>query len=165
MNDLEYQKLKEQSWRGNLKPAELARLQSHLAAHPETRGDWDEEAALNRLLERLPNAPVSSNFTARVLQAAERAAAQRPNWFERFSPRWLRLGWMPRVAMVASMICVGIISFHEYQLASRTKLAHGAAEFGEMATLPKMEWLKDFETINRLSKVQVADTELLALLK
>ena len=51
-------------------PSEEAELQKYLAANPAERADWQVEAELNRLLERLPEAPpVASNFTARVLKA------------------------------------------------------------------------------------------------
>ena len=75
MNESEYQALIEASWRRSLTDDEQARLDSWLRVHPEMHNEWEEESALNRMLEELPEAPVASNFTARVLQAVQREAA------------------------------------------------------------------------------------------
>ena len=53
----------------------VAGRRAHLAAHPEAQADWEAEAGLNDALGRLPDVAVSSNFTARVLQAVEREIA------------------------------------------------------------------------------------------
>jgi hypothetical protein len=159
MNDADYQNLKETAWRRPLSPAEEKRLRDIVAAKPALQAQWAEEAALNRLLGRLPAARVSSNFTARVVQAA-RGVPARPVWSERLAPfGWLSRNWMPRVALGLAMVCCGFLSFHEYQSVRRAQIAR------ELAALPPMEWLKDFDTIDRLNKVSVADTELLAVLR
>ncbi|MGH7972242.1 MAG: hypothetical protein ACREIC_26315, partial [Limisphaerales bacterium] len=62
---------RELNWRRKLTAAEEARLRSWFAEHPEARADWEAEAALSDALARLPDAPVASNFTARVMQTAE----------------------------------------------------------------------------------------------
>jgi anti-sigma factor RsiW len=149
-----------------LTPPELARLRQCLAAHPELQGRWEEEAALDRLLHRLPAARVSSNFTARVMQAAQHAPA-RSGW-----RRWLASWppapamWLPRCALGAAMVCVGLLSFRGYhQLAQRAQAARDLASVSRLAALPRMEWLKDFDTIERLNKVKVADDDLLAVLQ
>ena len=166
MNPLEYQELIETSWLRKLTPVEEERLRFYLAANPQAHAEWDQEKALNQLLQKLPDAPVSSNFTARVLQAVERAESKRARERRKiFSLEWLRLGWMPRVAVAGLAISVSFVSFREFQVVQRKKVADELAQVSQVATLPKMEWLKDFETIDRLSKVQVADTELLAMLK
>jgi len=54
---------------GRWTAAEDAQLETYLASHPDERTFWDEELHLNQLLSQTPDAPVSSNFTARVLQA------------------------------------------------------------------------------------------------
>ena len=97
-NDPIYNHLRELSWRRKLTGAEEAELRAWLAAHPEAQADWEAEAGLNAALGRLPDVPVPSNFTARVLQAAEREAAaelRRPGWKWRV---WPRLRWLPKVA-------------------------------------------------------------------
>jgi hypothetical protein len=159
MNDADYQKLRETGWRRTLTPAEEERLGGIVAAQPALKAQWEEEAALNRLLGRMPAARVSSNFTARVVQAA-RSAPARPAWSERLAPfRWLSRHWMPRVALGLAMVCCGLLSFREYQAVHQAHVAR------ELAALPPMEWLKDFDTINRLNKVSVADDDLLEALQ
>src|SRR5262245_52089399 len=75
MNESEYQALMEASWRRPLTDEEQARLDAWLRTHPAAHNEWEAEMALNRLLEQLPEAPVASNFTARVLQALDRESA------------------------------------------------------------------------------------------
>ena len=84
-NDPIYNRLRELSWRRELTAAEEAELRAWLAAHPEAQADWEAEAGLNEALRQLPDAPVPSNFTARVLQAVEREAALRER---RRGARW-----------------------------------------------------------------------------
>ncbi len=159
MDDADYQKLRETGWRRPLSPAEEERLRGIVSAHPARRAQSEEDAALTRLLGRMPAARVSSNFTARVMQAA-RETSPAPHWRERVAPfRWLSGNWMPRVALGLAMVCCGVLSFREYQSVHRAQVAR------QLAALPPMEWLKDFDTINRLNKVSVADDDLLAALR
>ncbi len=67
MNDPLFNKLREASWRRPLTASEEAELRAWLAAHPEARAEWESDTALNDLLSRVPNAPVPTNFTTRVL--------------------------------------------------------------------------------------------------
>jgi hypothetical protein len=63
------------------------------------------------------------------------------------------------------MVCVTLFSFREYQVIHRVRMAREVASVSRVATLPSMEWLKDFDTINGISQVKVADDELLAALE
>jgi len=49
-------------------------LREWLAAHPEAQESLDLETGLTEALRKVPDVPVASNFTARVLQAVEREA-------------------------------------------------------------------------------------------
>ena len=60
--------LRELLWRRRLTDAERAGLRSQ----PEIQADLEIESRLSEALADLPDTPVSSNFTARVLQAVER---------------------------------------------------------------------------------------------
>ncbi|MGD0815584.1 MAG: hypothetical protein ABSA83_18480 [Verrucomicrobiota bacterium] len=165
MRDEEYQKIKEAGWRRALTSDEEAALRQFLAAHPGARQAWNEEAALNRLLQRWPAPVVSSNFTARLLQAVQRAPVRR-SWRDWFAPaQWLPEGRAWRVAMCSMMIGVGLFSFHESQMMHRARMARERAGVSSVAALPPMEWLKDYDTINGISRVKVADDELLAALE
>jgi hypothetical protein len=159
MDDSDYQKLIETGWRKPLTPLEEERLRGIVAAQPALRAQWEEDAALNRLLGRMPAARVSSNFTARVMLGV-RAASAAPAWNRRAAPFWgFSRNWMPRLALGLAMVCCGVFSFREYQAVHRAQVAR------ELTALPPMEWLKDFDTINRLNKVAVADDDLLAALR
>ena len=50
MNDAEYQKLLEASWRRELTAGERALLEAGLVAQPDLRTAWQEETQLNALL-------------------------------------------------------------------------------------------------------------------
>jgi hypothetical protein len=165
MQDAEYQNLMEASWRRPLTALERARLRELLAAHPQWEASWDEDAALNGLLRRLPSAAVATNFTARVVQAAQRLPAK-PAWRRQLEMLpWLPVGWVPRAALVLAMLCCGLFSFHEYQALHQAKVAREVASASRLAGLPSIDWLENFDTINRLNKVKVADDDLLTVLQ
>jgi anti-sigma factor RsiW len=165
MRDAEYQNLKEASWRRPLTVAERTRLRELLEAHPEWQESWNEDAALNGLLRRLPSAAVSTNFTARVMQAARRVPPK-PAWRRRLeSFHWLPAGWVPRAALGVAMICCGLLSFHQYGAMRRAHEARAIASVSRLAGLPSIDWLENFDTINRLNKVKVADDDLLTVLQ
>src|SRR5262245_543785 len=101
-------KLQEAGWRRKLTPAEEAELQAWLAKHPEAQADWKAEVGLNEGLRGLPDAPMPSNFTARVLQAVEReeAAAGRPALTWKSTWNWL----LPKAAFVAAVFGVALFT-------------------------------------------------------
>jgi hypothetical protein len=165
MQDAEYQNLKEAGWRRPLTAVERARLRELLAAHPEWQASWEQEAALNGLLRRRPSAAVSSNFTARVMQAAQRLPVK-PAWRHRLEMfPWLPAGWTPRVALAAAMVCCSLFTFHEYEAWRRARVAREVASISHLAGLPSIDWLQNFDTIDRMSKVKVADDDLLTVLQ
>ena len=47
----------------------------------------------------------------------------------------------------------------------RARMARELAGVSRLAALPPMEWLKDFDTINGINQVKVADDDLLAALE
>lgn len=165
MQDEQYQKIKETAWRRLLNRDEQVALEEFLKAHPQSKEEWVAEAALNQLMQKLPAPAVSSNFTARVLAAAQNAPP-RAAWRS-----WLDLSlWLPetpvgRVAMCSMILCVGLVSFREAEMAQRTRVARELADVSRVAALPPVEWLKDFDTINGINKVKVADDDLLAALQ
>src|SRR5947208_6334307 len=100
-----YHRLRELSWRRVLTGAEEAKVLAWLAEQPEARSHWEVEAGLNEALARLADAPVPSNFTARVLQAVEREGAG----VRRAPMPWLGwwragLSWLPKTALAAVVL-------------------------------------------------------------
>ena len=161
MNEIEFEKLKEASWRRKLTAQEEAALNNHFARHAEARTQWEEESGLSELLDKLPDAPVSTNFTARVLQEVQREAGPRFGR-EHGILRWPRFNWLPKIAVASLIVCGGFVSLQQYK---RTKIAHDlvAVSSAATATLPQ-QWLEDFDAISRLSQPPV-DNELLAALQ
>lgn len=166
INDPLYNRLRELGWRGKLTAADKKELRAWLAAHSEAQSEWETEAGLSKALGRLPDVPVPTNFTARVLQAVEietaptrRAESPRGAWWQ-----WPRR-WLPRAALAAVILGAGLFSVHEVRSARRTELAQSVAAVSEVSSLPSAEILKDFEAIRALNRTPSADEELLALLQ
>ena len=162
-NDPIYNRLRELSWRRKLTAAEAAELQSWLQAHPGAQVGWESEAALNAALGWLPEAPVASNFTARVVEAALREAAvqrRRAGWWT-----WPRLRWLPKAAFAAGVVGAGLVSYLVVQHVERRKLAESVATLAEVSSLPSPEILQDFDAIRASSPAAAPDEQLLAALK
>jgi anti-sigma factor RsiW len=164
-NDPIYNQLRELSWRRTLSAAEEAELRMWLVTHPEAQADWEAETGLNAALGRLPDMPVPSNFTARVLQAVEREAAaelrrSRGNWLT-----WLRLRWLPKAAFAAIVVGAGLLSYHQVQAAHRKKLVESVAAVSAVASLPSLDILKDFDAIQASNPTPAPDEQLLTVLQ
>ena len=165
MSNERFHSLREAGWRRPLTDAEQAELAALLAGQREPAPDWQVEAGLNDALRRLPDAPMPSNFTARVMQAIEReeAATGRAR-----KPTWLGLNlryWLPRVAVGAVALGMVLVSVHSYTVASRARIIQSLAVLSEVTPAPTPELLADFDSIRKLDATQGADTELLDLLQ
>ncbi|MBM3839923.1 MAG: hypothetical protein FJ398_18525 [Verrucomicrobia bacterium] len=143
--------------------------QSH---HGDHAGASEEEARLDHLLRRLPDAPLSSNFTSQVLNLAAREAsgrtpsASRALWLS-FTETVLSSRWAGRLAIVSVIVAVTALSVHQYQAAARREVARSVAEVSRVASLP-MDVLMNYEAIQRLRenpKDRELDLALLAALK
>ena len=163
MNETEYRELMEASWRRPLTADEEARLQAWLAAHPDEQARGESEWSLNHLLEQLPDVPVASNFTARVLQAAQREAA-RPaaQPLHKVLRQWL----MPRratgVAWAALAICVTWFTIHQAESNTKARRANELAVIIRAAVVSDPAVVEDFDAIRRLPYAE--DQELFAVL-
>jgi hypothetical protein len=161
-NDELQSRLRETGWRRKLTETERAEWRARLAADAGTQADWELEAALTAALARLPDTPVPSNFTARVLQAVEREEArpQRRGW------RWNWHALVPRVAFAAVVITFSGLAFHHHVIyTQRTALARNVALVTAGQPMPSMEALENFDAIRRLGRPQHADDELLVLMQ
>lgn len=164
MNDVRKDELIRLAMQRELTPEEESRLESWLASHPETRAQWEEERALSRALQSLPDVPVSSNFTSRVLQAVDLEEARESrrergkSWLRLFLPRWR---WGVAAALLVSL------GFHEFRTVRRAQFDKQLRIVsGDLAKLPGPEILEDFDAIARLQQVSVtSDEELLAAFK
>jgi len=161
-NDPLYKRLLESGWQRKLTGEEETALHGWLAAHPEAQPDWELESAVNEALGRLPEAPVSGNFTARVLQAVELDAAVEAR---RRQMSWSPLRWLPRMAVAAVVLGAGLISYEQIQANRNRERVQAVRMVSEVSSLPGPEVLKDFDAIQALSQTPPADEELLAALK
>ena len=159
-----FNQLREQSWRRELTPGEEAALRDWLTKHPEAQADWENETALNEALGRLPDAPLSSNFTSRVLQSVQREQAA-----ELRRSRRVRIGWWRRLVWRLGLACAigaaGFFSCEQYYAAHlRAQVKQSIVAVSAVSSLPSAEILENFEAI-RLSGTPAADEKLLSLLQ
>jgi anti-sigma factor RsiW len=157
-------RLREIRWRRELTAAEQAELRAWLAAHPEVQAEWTADVALATLLNRLPDAPMPSNFTARVLEAVEREQTARERTRETPSTRWWR-GLLPRATVTIAVVGLALFTYQRHETAHRAELARSLTAVADVESLPSPQSLADYEAIRRLSPAPAADEELLALLQ
>ncbi len=165
-NDPLYERLLESSWRGPLSEAEQAELKAWLEAHPEARAHWEDELALNEGLTRLPDVPLSNNFTARVMQAVdlEQAAEARSRTGRRFGWR-PRVAWFLRAGLGALVLVAAWLAFHRAELVERRNIAESLAVVANVSSLPSPRILEDFDAIRVMNSTPPADEQLLSLLQ
>ena len=165
MNDPVYEHLRELSWRRKLTPSEESRLRAFLGAHPEAQADWESEARLSEMMGALPDAPIASNFTARVLEAVKleelgelrKLRKSRAGW-------WQRL--VTRAALAGLVGATGFVSIRQlHQAHVRAEVKSSLATVSEMPPMPSPELLQSFDAIRALSPPPAADEKLLALLQ
>ena len=151
--------LRELAWRRKLTDAEKAGLR----AQPEAQADLELESRLSQALARVPDAPVPSNFTARVLQAVEREearGAQTRGW------SWYWRVLIPRAAVAVAVVGFAGLAYQHHQFDKRAQLARDIALLAKAQPLPSVEALKNFDAIQRMSQTTVqSDDKLLALLQ
>jgi hypothetical protein len=156
-------RIRELAWRRRLDPAEEAHLRAWLATHPKAHEDWEAEAGLNEALARLPNTAVSSNFTARVLQAVERESAitrqamKSRGWLARYCH-----GWLPKAACAALILAAGFLSAHYLAQNQRRQLPQALVAISQ-ASSSAPEILTNFDVICALDRTPAPDEDLLKL--
>lgn len=162
-HDPVYQRLRETGWRRALTDAEQSELRAWLATHPEAAADIEREATLNAALAKSPDAPLSSNFTARVMAAIEQAEAVQRRATSRPQSNWWRV-FIPRFA-VAALVVVGVtLSYRHNTAVQRMELSNAAQQIAGARELSDMTVIEDFETIRSLNPAEASvDENLLAM--
>jgi hypothetical protein len=123
----------------------------------------NELREVRELLSRLPDQPVASNFTARVMQAValEEANAARSRFR---NPVWLLRIFAPRAAVAAVALGLAIVIYQRHEFDQRMELAQNVALVAQAQPLPSVEALKNFDAIQRMGQATPhADEELIAL--
>lgn len=162
-HDPVYQRLREIAWRRKLTDSEQAELHAWLAIHPEAEAEHRLESAVNDALRRIPDAPVPSNFTARVVQAIEREERQATRNARDWNWIWRVL--VPRTAAAMLVVGAGVIAYEQIRDERRARTTESIKTVLGVTVLPSPEVLEDFDVIRRLDAVPAADQELIALLQ
>ena len=156
MKDVRDDDLFRLSMQPELSPEEESKIEAWLAAQPGARAAWEQDRALGRALQSLPDAPVSGNFTARVMQEldletarARRAAAASRGW----RLLWPRLGW----ATVAAL-ALAVIGTQQFRTAQRAQIVSDAALVSkDIARLP--DAFRDFDVVDSLREITPASDD------
>lgn len=127
---------------------------------PDAPAEVELELRLTDALSRLKDAPVSSNFTARVLAEIgreEQQTARRPLW------HW-RWNFWPRLAgTTAALLLAAVLVEHHEKVSHRLQMAQTLASVADMHSMPSVDALNNFEAIQAMGQHAHADEELLAL--
>jgi hypothetical protein len=163
MKGTDHNRLLELGLRRKLTPEEELELESYYESHPDRGGALEEDIRFNQLFRNLPNHPVSSNFTARVAQAA---AAESRAGASKSRGRWgwpaPSFQWLRGTVLAMLLVSAGLFSYYHHQVSLRAERAQSVATLSSVASIPTLEMLQDFEAIHRLSHApQETDWDLL----
>ena len=160
MNQSEFDNLLQTAIERDLTDGELARLQRWLAANPADQAEWE---ALDHLLATLPDTPVATNFTARVLDEVRRAETAHPALGQAWWQRLLAPQFRPvQIAAAATLaMVIGGVGYQSHLNQSRAEMAAAIASIAEFPP----GFLADFEAIGAVAQADAIDEELWAALK
>ena len=160
MNQSEFDKLLQTAIERDLTDGELARLQRWLTANPADQAEWE---ALDHLLATLPDTPVATNFTARVLDEVRRAETAHPALGQAWWQRLLAPQFRPvQIAAAATLaMVIGGVGYQSHLNQSRAEMAAAVASIAEFPP----GFLADFEAIGAVAQADAIDEELWAALK
>lgn len=154
MKDAEMNELVARALRGELSAGEKREFERQLKEDAALREMWRAERALENALGRLPNAPVSSNFTHLVVQQVLQPKAKPSPANSRISIRQI-LGRLAFGTAAVGLICFGALQQRETmqrkEVAQTVNAFHGAARAMGGEEMPSTEVLSNFEAIQQLS--------------
>jgi hypothetical protein len=156
---------RERFWRDHTSAVREESLRAWLAAHPEATADLQAEASLTEAMRRLPDVPLPSNFSARVLQAARAGEIKNPRLDLFPLPFWKRFPWATGLASAALVVFAGLVSYQRIEAISRAKILASVLLVSEVPSRPSPEVLENLDTIRRLTPSVAPDEELIALLQ
>jgi anti-sigma factor RsiW len=160
MNQSEFDNLLQTAPERDLTDGELARLESWLAANPADQAKWE---VLDHLLAALPDTPVATNFTARVLDEVRSAEASRPALGQAWWLRLLAPQFRPIQIAAAAMLAmvIGGVGYQSHLNQSRAEMAAAVVSIAEFTPV----FLADIEAIEAVAQAAAIDEELWAALK
>lgn len=165
-NDLE--ELISRALRGKLSTAEQARFEQRLQQDAAIRKRFEEEKALEGLLDRVPQFPVPSNFTNLVLQAVR---ADQRKAVKSGSRNWWQFSFARVATGLAVVVAAGFFAIQQYRQSEREQMARSVSAFTGVTSAigseeaPSIALLQDFDAIQRLPQESELDLELLANLQ
>jgi anti-sigma factor RsiW len=154
--------------RDSLSEAEKNQWERLLEDDPEVRNSFVEEQALDRVLDRLPDVPISSNFTALTLKAA--MSEPRPAkklWLFRLSI--FRSTFAQAVAAFVAICAIGLALGVRYHNSQHAELASKVRSFTEVASVIGSEKIRPEELFQNFDAIRAlpndVDMELLVALQ
>ena len=146
---------RESLWRRKLSGTERAELRA--------RPELELEARLTDALTQLSDVPVPSNFTTRVLDAIELEEARSARSVKSSGWHWNWHLLLPRIAVTAAVLLFAGVGFQRYQAGlHRAEMAQSISVVASAKTVPSLDALNNFDTIQSMSQSGHADAELLA---
>ena len=154
------------SLKAELTPEEESRVEAWLARQPHERAGWEEARALGRALQLLPDAPVSSNFTARVWEQIDAEEARTTRAARSAGHEWWRV-LLPRLGWATAAVALTVVGTQGFRVSQQKQLARDVSFVGhDLSLAPAPELLQDFDAINQLRQVAAgSDDELLTALQ
>ncbi|MDP6795765.1 MAG: hypothetical protein QF721_11405 [Verrucomicrobiota bacterium] len=139
---------------------EWAGLECWLSANPAERAEWE---AVDQLLAVLPDVPVASNFTSRVLEEICLAEAPAPALGQAMWRKLLAPQFRPIQIAAAAMLAmvIGGVGYQSHLNQSRAEMAEAVASIAEFTP----GFLSDFEAIDAITQADPIDEELWAALR
>ncbi|MBL9167957.1 MAG: hypothetical protein JNN07_09470 [Verrucomicrobiales bacterium] len=166
MNEHELQELMEAAWRRPLTRAERGEIEGWCSQHPDRRAEVELELQAARGVVSLPDVPVPSHFMSQVWREIDRqeAASRRPVAATASLRDWR--AWIPRFAVAALVLTVGLSGWQRYQTRQRTQVAAEVQQVFKAASIPDPEMLQELDTLKLLVETPSSvDVELLAALQ
>ena len=159
------QQLRETAWRRKLTPTEEDEVLRLLEGDPAARAEWEGEVALTGAVAHLREPVVPTNFTTRVLEAvrAEQRSAGQSNGG--LAGWWRRFGWRPRIAVLGGATALVAVVMVQHRIHVQQEVVLSVRTLSPAAVVPSIEWLSDFDAIQKLGQVPPTDEDLLAALR
>ena len=129
--------------------------------------DVELEARLTQSLAKIPNVPVASNFTARLMSAIELEETRRTrSWTRPWILNWNWRVFLPRAVATAAIVVFAGLGWQRYEVNSQqVLLAKNVAQVAVANPVPSVDILKNFDAIQRMSQPVTPDKDLLALMQ
>jgi hypothetical protein len=152
MNEDTFRKLLDIAFKRPLTDTEKSSLSAYFSTHPEAEEEWNAEMKLEELLTRLPDAPLSSNFTALVLDQAQHArTARTPSRLLAYWTSLISHKLAYQVSLALIVVSLGWIGLDQYQRHRESPFDGSAPLTHYFSSQDAMvECMSNFDTIVRL---------------